>query len=701
MKSYQIAFVGNPNVGKSAWINALSNADFQIGNWPGVTVEKKEAVCTWDQSNYHLIDLPGCYSLSKQSNEECITSDYLRHEPIDVIVNVVDATNLSQNFLLTLYLRELQIPMILIFNFMDAAEKLHMRFDFQKLSRRLQIPILPYSAFDKAHIKDVQTAIQAQTDKQIFYYPLYANDDVEHYVQLFNIIEQHVPHQLNIREQDLHRICTRVMYGEEEAIRQCFTWHITHTCIQECLKDITVERLEQHRYQIIDSLMQYVHSIPDGRYHISQKIDRIMLHRWFGMPIFFLLFTILLLFVFQVSTPWNDVIATIIQILSHQVEQFMIPWAPRVLIHLLVDGIIAGVGGVLTFIPLMTLLYMMLSVLEESGYMSRIAFLLDRIMHHVHLSGKSFVSFMLGFGCNVPAIYATRTLDNEKQKKITALLIPFMSCGARMPVYVLFASAFFPNKAGMMILTIYAMGIFIAILLAFLYSRLHIFQEDQIFVLELPPYHLPRFQVVWHKVVLEVRAYIKKATGIVLWAMVILWSLSYFPTGDIQHSYLASMSKTIAPIYEPLGFGNRWEAIASLPGGIVAKETILGFYEQILQPSTLEPMPTTFVEDMKGLGKTIGQAIQDSVLFLRPKVNLPSDSKEQVHGLASLWNDRFASLRAFSFMVYVLLSIPCIMTLQALYHEYGWKLTAISISSMVVIPYGVCLILFQLFSRIL
>lgn len=701
MKSYHIAFVGNPNVGKSAWINALSDADFQIGNWPGVTVEKKEALCIWDQSTFHLIDLPGCYSLSKQSNEERITSEYLRNEHIDVIVNVVDATNLSQNLLLTLYLRELQIPMILLFNFMDAAEKLQMRFEFQKLSRRLQLPILPYSAFDKDHIKDVQTAIQSQINKSIFYYPLYTNEDVEHYVQLFNLIEQHVPHEMDICEQDLHRICTRVMYREEEALHQCAAWHISLERIQECLADITPELLEQHRYQTIDALMNYVHRTPEGRYHISQKIDRIMLHPYLGMPLFFLLFTILLLFVFQVSSPWNDVIASIIHILSRQVEQFLLPWAPNVLIHLLVDGVIAGVGGVLTFIPLMTLLYMMLSLLEESGYMARIAFLLDRIMHNVHLSGKSFVSFMLGFGCNVPAIYATRTLDNEKQKKITALLIPFMSCGARMPVYVLFASAFFPNKAGMMIITIYAMGILIAILLAFLYSRLHIFQEDQIFILELPPYHLPRFHVIWHKVVLEVRSYIKKATGVVLWAMIILWSLSYFPTGDLQNSYLAFLSQSIAPIYEPLGFGNRWEAVASLPGGIVAKETIIGFYEQILQPSSIVETPNTFVEDMKNLGKTIGQAIQDSVMFIRPNVAVTPASDDQVKGIASLWTDRLASLRAFCFMIYVLLSIPCIMTLQALYHEYGWKLTAISIASMVVIPYGICFVIFQFFSRIL
>lgn len=700
MSVYQIAFAGNPNVGKSAWINALSNADFQIGNWPGVTVERKEAICHWHDDEYHLIDLPGCYSLTKACSEERITSDFLQLEHVDVIVNVVDATNLAHNLLLTLYLRELQIPMILIFNFMDEAEKQQMRFDFQKLSRRLQIPILPYSAFDQAHTIDVKEAIEKQVHEQPFYYPLYTNEDVERYVELFQCLEKRVPAFLKIKEHELHRICMRLFYREEEAMRQVDAWHIARDEIETILQGLSVDELEQHRYHTIQSLMQYVHQSEDGRYVLTNKIDRIALHPYLGMPIFFLLFTLLLLFVFQVSTPWNEVIVSFIQILSKYVLAALF-WAPDFLKRLICDGILAGVGGVLSFIPLMLLLYMMLSILEESGYMSRIAFLLDRMMKGVHLSGKSFVSFMLGFGCNVPAIYATRTLDNEKQRKLTALLVPFMSCGARMPIYVLFASAFFPHKAGLMIITVYGIGIFMAVLIAYLFSKTKGYKEDRVFVLELPPYRMPRWKVVRHKAVLEVKGYVKKATGIVLWAMVVLWALSYFPNGNVQSSYLSTAAKTAAPIFEPLGFGNRWESVASLPGGIIAKETILGFFEQVLQPPVVEEESLSLVKDMKMLGKHIGTAMHDTIFFIPANISLQAPSDTNVQGIASLWQDRLAPLRAFSFMVYVLLSIPCIMTLQALYHEYGWKLTALSISFMIIIPYAISLTIFQILSRIL
>lgn len=703
MKEYTIAFVGNPNVGKSAWINALSDADFKVGNWPGVTVERKEATIKYHGNLYHLIDLPGCYSLNKQENEERITSDFLQKEQVDLIVNVVDASNLSHNLYLTLLLRELQIPMLIIFNFMDVVEKCAIHIDHTRISKRLQIPILCVSAFRKKDKQLVWDAICTQIHQDGFYYPLLSNEDVEIYVHVYNYLDDHLPSYVTWNEQHRHVFTLQVLKQEETAWKQLEGWQIDLEAIKALSQGMNKERIEKSRYHVIASLMNYVEEDEQKRFAFTRKIDRILLHKYFGLPLFFVIFTFLLLFVFQFSAPYNALIDFLIndilkKYLAHAILSFPIAFQ-----HLLLDGILAGVGGVLTFVPLMAILYMVLSILEESGYMSRIAFLLDRMMHTFHLSGKSFVSLLLGFGCNVPAIYATRTLENEHQKRLTAVLVPFMSCGARLPVYVLFASAFFPHKASLMILSVYGIGILIALILAFLLSKQEAFKEDGLFVLELPNYHMPNFHVVFHKVKEEVKNYVKKAFGIVLWAMVILWGISYFPTGNLSESYMATFAKTAAPIFEPAGFGNRWECVASLPGGIIAKETIVGYFGTVLEgDKDAKPAPIDLEKDIQSIKEETLHAIKSSIhdTFF-PNVKLKSQDQGAVIAVKNLWQDKYANLRAFCFMVYVLLSIPCIMTLQALYHEYGKKMLALSIAMMIIIPYGVAVFLFQFFSFLL
>lgn len=697
---YTIAFAGNPNVGKSAWINALSNADFKVGNWPGVTVEKKEAFVFWGDDTFHIVDLPGTYSLENSSNEEQVSAKYLREEKVDLIVNVVDATNLSRNLLLTLCLRDLQIPMLLIFNFMDEVDKYHIHIDIQKLSRRLQIPILPYSAFDKAHYHVVKEAIQKQVTKKVFYYPLYDTRDIEIYVQIYQYMEAHLPMHMEHTEKFLHTLCVRYLDEDALTIKQLDVAGYDMQHLQDLRKSLTKDRIVQHRYNILSSFMRYVEEDPHRRYAKSRKIDAYLLHKWWGLPIFFLLFTILLLVVFQASAPFNEFIDFLVHDVITKYAQAAMQWLPKTMQSFILQGVVAGVGGVLVFIPLMAFLYFMLSIVEESGYMSRIAFLLDRFMSIFHLSGKSFVSLLLGFGCNVPAMYATRTLDNDRQRKLTALLIPFMSCGARLPVYVLFAAAFFPTKAPLMIMSIYGIGILLAFVFALLFSKYKQFKDDDVFVLELPPYRLPSLRVVLHKVKEEVKGYVKKATGIVLLAMVVLWGLSYFPNGKMEDSYIAQFSKSTAPIFEPLGFGNRWECVASLPGGIIAKETIVGFLDTILStPDVHENVVINPLADVKEIVLQAKDACLKSIMSLvQIQVNLKPESQSQVAHIQGLWQDEKASLRAFSFMVYVLLSIPCIMTLQALYHEYGKRLLCVSLLSMLLLPYIVSLFIFQFFS---
>ncbi|MGX8834031.1 ferrous iron transport protein B [Amedibacillus sp. YH-ame6] len=695
---YTVAFVGNPNVGKSAWINALSNADFKVGNWPGVTVEKKEALVTWEGNEYHLIDLPGTHSLEESANEEDITSSFLRNEKVDLIVNILDATSLSSNLLLSLFLRELQIPMLMIFNFMDEVEKFHIALDIQKLSRRLQIEILPYSAFDKAAYTIVKNAIIRNVQKEVFYHPLLAEEDETIYVQVYNYIEQHIPLYTQVDTSQLHHLTWNYLQDNKTYTRQLSSWHMNMEHLSKLKSDLTSERIALHRYHTIDSLMAYVDMNPDARYEMTRRLDQILLHRFFGLPFFFLIFSVVLYVVFKMSAPFNDMIDYVINDVGFRYVSFALKWAPEVFQHLMVDGVLAGVGGVLVFVPVMALLYFMMSELEESGYMARISFLLDRLMRTFHLSGKSFVALLLGFGCNVPAIYATRTLDNQKQKRLTAILIPFMSCGARLPVYVLFASAFFANQAGLMILSVYGIGIFMALLFALLFSKTTFMKDDAMYVQELPPYRMPSLKVVFHKVREEVKAYIHKATGIVLWAMIVLWGLTYFPTGNINDSYIAQASKFVQPIFEPLGFGTRWESVASLPGGIIAKETIVGYFEQVLNHTDEKSTKIEPIQDLQDIVHHSVDALKESTLpFL-----VEEEKKEtQPKIYQSLWSDPLAKLRAFSFMVYVLLSIPCVMTLQALYHEYGWKLMCLSIITMILLPYITSFVIFQLFSLVL
>ena len=352
--------------------------------------------------------------------------------------------------------------------------------------------------------------------------------------------------------------------------------------------------------------------------------------------------------------------------------------------------------------PLMLFLHIALSFLEESGYMARIAYLLDHGMQRFHLNGKSFVALLLGFGCNVPAIYATRTLSNEKQRRLCALLVPLMSCGARLPVYMLFGAAFFQGKAAIMILSIYGIGIFIALLVALVLSHVSAFHDDAIMIMELPPYRMPSFLVILHKSFQEVQNYVRKATSVVLWAMVILWSLTYFPNGTIQDSYLAQLAKTVAPIYEPLGFGDRWECVAALPGGIIAKETVVGFMDQVLlQEETAEMGKIDPFHDMGEIAYAFGSALkQFSVSLIPHRVSEPPRDS-LISAIHSLWQAEKANVRAYSYMVYILLSIPCIMTLQALRKEYGWKLMLISLAMMMIIPYMTSLVIFQFFSLLI
>lgn len=695
MKEQVIAFVGNPNVGKSAWINALAGSDFKIGNWAGVTVAKKEALITWEGVRYHLIDLPGCYALSQLQNEEGITRYFLLHEHVDLIINVVDTTNLARNLYLTLCLRELQIPMIVLCNFMDEVHRYRITIDLEALSEQLQVSIYSGSVFDRTTYQALRQGICIHCGKEVSYAPLLPQPLLAAYQHIFAYMKQHIPLGYDCRDSILHRYTSGFLNEDTAIMQQLSAWYFD----LDYLADFRFH--DEHHisyYQSIDELMKHVSNNHNQRFSFTRKIDHILLHRYFGLPCLCFIFGFFMMVVFRGSAPFNDFIDFLVHDMLMKYANALFVFLPDSARQLLLNGVIAGVGGVLVFIPLMSFLYAMLSVLEESGYMARIAFLMDRFMHLFHLSGKSFVSLLLGFGCNVPAIMATRTLDNEKQKRLTAILIPFMSCGARLPVYMMFAAAFFERRFAVVILCIYGIGIFMALLVAMLLSHVQSFQDDELFILELPPYRKPSFSLIAHKVVLEVKAYIYKAMHVVLWAMVILWSVSYFPNGHIQTSYIAQASQHIAFLYEPLGFGNRWESIAALPGSVIAKETVVGFLDQVLLHREIDEIEAIApLKDLKQIAYQGGITLKNFTLSFLPQPYERKQDASLVQAIASLWQGKDANLRAFSYMVYILLSIPCIMSIQALWREYGWKLAVQSIALMMTVPYVVSLCIFQFF----
>lgn len=634
MKVKTIVFVGNPNVGKSAWINALADVSLPVGNWAGVTVQKHEAVMETADTCYHLIDLPGCYSLYAAKQEERIACEYLQEHAVDLIVHVLDATNLSRNLLLTMELRELGIPMLLLFNFMDEVKKQGIGIDIEHMAKCLQLPIVAGSAHDKKCYDTVH--------------------------------------------QQLRQVCATSVSRNTSDVKKALWRH-----------DATSNR----HWQMVHELMRDVDQDIQKRYGFTERIDDVLLHRLWGLPLFILILLFVMLLIFHLSRPWTAWIAALcdehiavwLQVLLHDGSPF---WR-----GLLLQGILGGVGGVLSFVPLLACLHIALGILEESGYMARIAFLFDRLLRQFHLSGSSMLIFMMGFGCNVPSIYATRVLEEEEQRRLTALLVPFMSCGARLPVYTLFAAAFFPQHAVLCIVSLYGIGIVAALFLALLFGSRKKKQEEALFVMEMPPYRRVHLRHILCKSGREIRSYVRKACGIVLLAMTALWVLGYSGNASAADSLLAKGAKASAFLFEPLGFGDRWECVAALPGGILAKETIVGYFETLQSKEEAVTVPAVF--DWQQHLQDVADMTKAAFIQMLPFWH-EADTATDSFSLPRLWQDEHAALKAFSFCCYVLLSIPCVMTLQALYHEYGKRWLLVSVLLMLVVPYVVCLGIYQL-----
>lgn len=720
----KIAFAGNPNVGKSALINALAGSKLKVGNWPGVTVEKKEAYFTYKGQEITMVDLPGVYSLSPFSLEEKITRDFILTENPDVVINVIESTNIERNLYLTLLLQELGKPMVMALNFYDEFEKLNYTLDLKRLSSLMEMDVIKTSAIKKTGLTELlekAISIAEKKENKKKYKISFDSFIDKQYEAMKKELQEDKSFKDILSKYSLDFVTIKLLEKDSDFLEKM---QKDYSLNCENYLDSYIKEIEERYDEDIDTILaekrygkikgiiaETLKTSLKSRLDFTEKVDKILLNRVLGLPIFLLIIAGLMTIVFNGSAPFIDWIDGFVGGFIGKYAGLLMEGTPDWLNSLVVDGIIGGVGGVMTFVPLMFFLYFFLSILEESGYMTRVAFLMDKIMRKLGLNGKAFVPMVLGFGCTVPAIYATRTLEDEKSRKLTAALAPFMSCGARLPVYGLFTAAFFGAKAGFVVMSLYLFGIVAAIILGVILKRFEYFKVDnKALLIELPPYRIPSFKVIMKSTLTRTGGYLKKATSIILGILILLWGLTYFPNnGDAEKSYMAGIGRIIAPVLKPTGFADRWEAVAAIVPSIAAKEVVVGFMAQVLElpEDEGEEEETTFAEDLKEQISGLGSAVKDSAagiisfdvnsLFAAPDAEeIEEEGRGVVEATAGLWKgDPLAPLRAYSFMVFILLVVPCAVTLGAIKQEFGKEYLFKLIGIMLIVPYIASTLIFQ------
>ncbi|WP_456400508.1 ferrous iron transport protein B [Persephonella sp.] len=694
-KVIKVAVAGNPNTGKTTLINALAGTHLHVGNWPGVTVEKKEAIIDYKGYKIHLIDLPGTYSLSNDVAEEKIAIDFLVKEKPDLVIDVVDATNLERNLYLTIQLAELDLPLVIALNMWDEAQEKGIRIDTEKLEKLLCSKVVTTTAIKGEGIPEIlEGIIEVYKNKDRFKCYLHLEDQLEEELRILKeCIKTIQPLLLDIYPErflllsliegntffiDLP-IDSRIL-SQAESIRKKLE-KLYH-------RDISTLLVEE-RYSIIISIYeQCVKKSSEEKFDLTLFLDKIFLHRILGFPIFFFFMWLLFKFTFELSAPYVDWLDTSLsEVVAPLVYHFLAdigtsPW----LRSLITEGIIGGVGFVLVFVPVLFFLYIFMAILEGSGYMARAAFLMDRVMAVFGLSGKSFIPMLIGFGCNVPAVYATRTLENPKEKILTALMIPFMSCGARLTVYAFFVTIFFTEYQTAVILFLYILGIIVAAVVAVLMQKFVFKSESIPFILELPPYRFPTFRFILRNAWIKTKAFLYEAGTFILATSIIIWFLLHFPIGvkKPEDSLFGKISQSIAPVFYPLGFGN-WEAAGSLISGFVAKEVVLSTMGNIYSGEIVEEQPEKLsaVEGLKQIGSgfiTANIDVAKNFLSIFGLFHTEDEEEEEDSSLMKAVRDSFTPLTALSFLVFLLLYTPCMATVFAIRQELNsWKWTGVSI----------------------
>lgn len=722
-----IALAGNPNVGKSTLFNALTGARQHVGNWPGKTVEKKEGRVAINGREVVVVDLPGTYSLAAYSVEEIIARDFILGERPEAVIVVVDAANLERNLYLACQILELGVPVILALNMSDTARRRGLSLNLAALSAELGgIPVVETVGSRGLGLDELKLAIESALYNPQPTFHLSFDEPLEAAVTALatqissnrTLSAAYPARWLAIKLLEADPGITAQLEREQPALVEQ-----ARDLAAQVTRDLDDEPeilIADRRYQFIGSVIRVsVTRTIQVRHTPSERIDRVLTHRVWGLPIFLTLMWIVFQFTANVSAPLVDWIDSVI-------SGPLTRWAVAILStfglgdtwvqSLITDGIIAGVGGVLVFVPVLTLLYLAIALLEDSGYMARAAFIMDRVMRMLGLHGKSFLPLLIGFGCTVPAIYATRTLEHEQDRKLTGFLATFMSCGARLPVYVVFASLFFGARAGNLIFALYLLGIGVAFLTGWIMKRMiYRSQPPNPFVMELPPYRLPALRSMLYTIHGRVREFVHRAFTIILACSIIIWLLMALPANldwrrfnqvAARDSLFGSLSGLVAPAFTPAGFG-QWEATGALLSGFVAKEVVIGTINQVYsgdpQLADNQPEATSLADDVREIVQTFGQAavltVQEAInivphtVNLLPGMSLPEASflgtddqpEAKSRQISQALAEAFTPLSAAAFTVFVLLYVPCLTALTAMRLEFGtrWMLYQILYTAVV------------------
>ncbi|MCP4456221.1 MAG: ferrous iron transport protein B [Planctomycetes bacterium] len=679
MKKIVVALAGNPNCGKTTLFNAFTGARQHVGNYPGVTVERKEGQCSFEGYDITFVDLPGTYSLTAYSEEELVTRQYLLDEAPDVVVDVVDASNVERHLYLGTQLIEMNVPLVLAFNMSDVAERKGLVFDLGELSTLMGAEIVSTVGSKRQGIEALLKAIVARATRTDRHEPrtIQYGQEIEHEMEALQaMVAQKQPALLDRFE--ARWLAIKLLEQDRDILEA-----VTDSAVLEGV-DRSVEHLKglfndlpeivvaDRRYGFISgACQQTIKNTVELRHSTSDLIDTVVTHRVLGLPIFMLLMYIVFWLTFTLGEKPMEGLDWLFGWLGGAVAGLWPQGSESLIKSLLVDGVIGGVGGVIVFLPNILLLFLAIALLEDTGYMARAAFVMDRLMHKIGLHGKSFIPMLIGFGCTVPAIMAARILENRRNRLTTIMVLPLMSCGARLTIYGLLIPAFFPKAwQGPVLWIVYLTGIVLAVVLAKV-LRLSILKgETMPFVMELPPYRLPTFRSLaihmWHRAWM----FLKKAGTVILGISIVLWVLATFPRtspgavaglGDVdaqkyrlEHSVMGAMGKAIEPVIRPLGFD--WKIGTALIGATAAKEV--------------------FVSQLG-----IVYAVEDEQEGVSLRVKL---------------KETYTPLVGLCVMLFCLISAPCVATIAMTRQETGsWGCAAAQFAGLTVLAYGVTLIVFQ------